>query len=188
MRKKIILAILIFSLFLFSSGMAHDIDMETINQLAEIRLATSKYLDIEKAKSDGYIQSSGMEPKMGYHFLNPEIKEFNPTKPNVLLYVKSGNQWQLVGVEYGFPTAARPSTPPFKGAVWSLHHANCHYKDGTEMHSDSEDKCPKTNPITGSEFGSWHPDLSSIHLWIWYHNPLGIFAELNPLLLPFSEE
>ncbi len=187
MKGAIISAILIFNLFLFSSGMAYGMDMETINQLADVRLATAKYLDIEKARTDGYIQVSGMEPKMGYHFLNPEIKEFDPAKPNVLLYVKSSDQWHLVGVEYAFPTSMRPSTPPFKGALWSHHHASCHYKDATEIDSHSEEKCPKTNPVTGAEFALWHPELSSIHVWVWYHNPHGVFAELNPLLLPFSE-
>src|SRR2546430_10019388 len=38
--------------------------------LAAVRQATATYLDIEKARADGYVQISGMETNHGVHFLN----------------------------------------------------------------------------------------------------------------------
>jgi len=38
--------------------------------LAAVRQATAKYLDIEKARADGYVQISGMEADHGVHFMN----------------------------------------------------------------------------------------------------------------------
>jgi len=28
----------------------------------------------------------------------------------------------------------------------------------------------------------------TLHLWIWYPNPNGIFGEFNPLLTPFNSD
>ena len=179
--------------FLLSWGLctrvtADNLDAETVAQLAAMRIATAKYLDIEKAKADGYSQGSDMIPHMGYHFGNPNIPGFDPLRPRILLYVKHQNQWHLVGAEYTIPWEQRPPTPPFKGASWGFHPANCHYQDGSEIASPAQDKCPPRNPVTDAAFTRWHPDMATIHVWIWYPNPHGVFAEYNPWLTPFNRD
>jgi hypothetical protein len=64
--------------------------------------------------------------------------------------------------------------------------AACHYKDGTFIPDENSKTCPKTNPKTGSAFNFWHPDLTTMHVWIWYPNPAGLYSSTNPLVAPFN--
>jgi hypothetical protein len=32
----------------------------------------------------------------------------------------------------------------------------------------------------------WHPDLVTLHVWVWYHNPAGLYSGTNPLVRPFN--
>jgi hypothetical protein len=41
--------------------------------------------------------------------------------------------------------------------------------------------------ICDPAFGFWHPDLVTMHVWLSYPNPSGLFADLNPLVTPFNE-
>jgi hypothetical protein len=50
----------------------------------------------------------------------------------------------------------------------------------------SQAACPKTAPGTGAAFGFWHPDLVTLRVWLWYPNPSGLFASMNPLVRPFN--
>ena len=43
-----------------------------------------------------------------------------------------------------------------------------------------------TAPHTGAAFTFWHPDLVTLHVWLWYPNPDGLFASYNPLVRPFN--
>jgi hypothetical protein len=52
--------------------------------------------------------------------------------------------------------------------------------------SQSQDSCPKTAPGSGATFNFWHPNLTTMHAWLWYPNPTGIFASTNPLVRPFN--
>ena len=45
-------------------------------------------------------------------------------------------------------------------------------------------QCPTTSPQTGSAFNFWHPLLITMHVWLWYPNPTGLFASTNPLAAP----
>lgn len=158
-----------------------------VAKIAQARLATAKYaMDLEKAKADGYMIITPMIPNMGYHYLNPKITGFDVTKPPILVYVRKGDAWQLVAIEWVFPK--KPATPPLEGARYGSFGAACHYKDGTFVMADAEAKCAKTNAKTGSEFNFWHGPLVTLHMWIWYPNPNGIFGEFNPLLTPFNNE
>src|SRR5216684_550569 len=38
--------------------------------LAAVREATAKYLDVDRARADGFVQISGMEARHGIHFMN----------------------------------------------------------------------------------------------------------------------
>jgi hypothetical protein len=39
---------------------------------------------------------------------------------------------------------------------------------------------------TGARFNFWHPDLVTLHLWLWYPNPDGLYTGTNPLVRPFN--
>ena len=32
----------------------------------------------------------------------------------------------------------------------------------------------------------WHPDLTTMHVWIWYPNPAGLYSSTNPLVALFN--
>src|SRR5262245_15756825 len=154
-------------------------------QLAAARLATAKYAtDLGKAKADGYQIITMMMPNMGFHFMNPRIKGFNVRRPQILVYEHHGNTWQLGALEWVFPNM--PRTPPLPNATFGLFPAACHYNDGTFIADKDPKTCPKTAPHTGAAFTFWHPDLVTMHVWVWYPNPAGLYSSTNPLVAPFN--
>jgi len=153
--------------------------------LAKARLATAKYAtNLRAARADGYQIITRMIPDMGFHFMNPKVTGFRVTKPQILVYEKRGKKWQLGALEWVFPS--RPRRPPLPGARYGSFAAACHYADGTFVPAASQDACPKTAPGTGAAFGFWHPELVTLHVWLWYPNPSGLYASMNPLVHPFN--
>jgi hypothetical protein len=166
-------------------GKTHD-DAVLANQLASARIATAKYAtDLGRAKRDGYGIITRMVPDMGWHFLNPKIEKFDPRRPMILVYERHGRSWQLAALEWVFPET--PATPPFPGAEYGSFPAACHYVDGTFVQADSQDQCKRRSPQSGAKFNFWHPPLVTLHVWVWYHNPDGLFASMNPLVTPFND-
>ena len=154
-------------------------------QLAAARLATAKYAtDLGRAKADGYQIITMMMPNMGFHFMNPHVQGFNVRKPQILVYEHHGNTWQLGALEWVFPKI--PKTPPLPNATFGLFPAACHYADGTFIPDKNSNTCPKTAPHTGAKFTFWHPDLTTMHVWVWYPNPAGLYSSTNPLVAPFN--
>jgi len=152
------------------SGAQPGLDKDVVTKLSAARLATAKYAtDLARAKADGNTIITPMIPNMGYHFLNPKIEGFDLTKPPILVYVRKGDDWQLVAIEWVWPK--KPAAAPLKGATYGSFGAACHYKDGSFLPSYSEATCVKTHPKTGAEFAFWHPPLVTIHVWIWHPNP-----------------
>jgi hypothetical protein len=160
---------------------------DVVASLSRARLATAKYaMDVERAKADGYFIITPMIPNMGYHFLNPKIEGFDVTKPPILVYVRKGDAWQLVAIEWAWPK--KPAMAPITGARYGSFDAACHYKDGSFVVAAAQAKCGKANAKTGAEFTFWHPPLVTLHLWVWYPNTNGVYGEHNPLLTPFNNE
>lgn len=154
--------------------------------LARARAATAKYAnDLEAAKADGYRIITKMIPDMGYHFLNPDITEFDVTKPPILVYVRDGNDWQLVALEWVFPE--KPDQRPLPGAHYGSFGAACHYEDGTFVFESNESSCPETSPESDSSFFFWHPELVTMHVWAWYPNPDGLYNGTNRWARSFNE-
>jgi hypothetical protein len=154
-------------------------------QLAAGRLATAKYAtSLHAAKHAGYQTLTRMIPNMGWHFLNPAIQGFDPRKPPILVYERHHHRWQLAAFEWVFPTT--PATPPLPGATYGAFGAACHYKDGTFVFRPTQDACPKTSPTTNAAFNLWHPDLVTLHVWLWYPNPAGLYSGTNPYVQPFN--
>ena len=159
------------------------VDRQLTRQLAQMRVATAKYAtDLEQAKADGYrIITPNMED-MGVHYLNPSITDFDHERPHILVYAPHHGAQQLVALEWVFPK--KPKKPPLKGARYGSFPAACHYDDGTFTPASSEADCEPTE--NGSPFVFWHPKLVTLHVWVWYPNPDGLYNPTNPLVRPFS--
>jgi hypothetical protein len=157
-----------------------SISPKLAQQLVDARTATAKYVtNLPLAQRDGYGIITKMMPGMGYHYLNPSIQGFDVTKPAILVYLNTGNTAQLVAVEWVFPE--KPSSPPIEGATYGSFPAACHYKDGTYVPTKAEKDCAK-KADTGAAFNFWHPDLTTLHIWLWYDNPDGLYHGTNPLV------
>ena len=153
-------------------------------QLASARVATAKYAtDLAKAKADGYRIITKMMPNMGFHFMNPTIAGFNVRKPQILVYEHTGARWQLGALEWVF---TKMPTSPLPNATFGSFPAACHYADGTFIPDQNQATCPTRAPHTGAKFTFWHPDLITMHVWVWYPNPAGLFSSTNPLVAPFN--
>jgi hypothetical protein len=137
-------------------------DPDLTATLAQVRRATSSYHDVVKAEDDGYEQASPFVPGMGYHYVNGALVDdnVNPTQPEALVYVDNlvnDDARRLVAVEYVIPDPNEDMSESkldnkFPGA------------DGDKWHYD-----PHVGP------GSW-----TLHAWIWYPNPEGVFHSTNP--------
>jgi hypothetical protein len=154
--------------------------------LAAMRVATAKYAtNLNKAKADGYKIITPMIPDMGIHYMNAKITGFDVTRPPILVYQRHGSQYLLGAVEWVFPS--KPAKPPLPGAKYGAFGAACHYVDGTFVPAAAQDDCAKTSPQSGAAFGFWHPNLVTFHVWLWFHNPAGLYSGTNPLVSPFNE-
>ncbi|MFQ5848617.1 MAG: hypothetical protein ACE5IQ_13220 [Candidatus Methylomirabilales bacterium] len=162
-------------------------DFYRSTRLAEIRLATHRYLDLKQAKADGYVQLTGNVPLEGTHFYNPRITGFDYAHPAILLYIEQKGTWQLAALKYAVPGESPPAKSPFPGIRWRREEATCRYADWREVHTRSAEDCPPVHPETHSAYAAWQPDLWVISLWLWYPNPEGLFAHWNPLLAPFDD-
>jgi hypothetical protein len=165
-------------------------------QLEAARAATEKYKDVEVAKRDGYIQVTNYIPSLGAHFINPRYvfgssrndpsrstgnggKEFDPTRPEVLLYEPDGNGgWSLVGVSYLAVKQKGNETPPegFAGGIdtWHYHSDLCFV--GKDVTVAKADDCKRKN-------GLYQPETPwMMHAWLFKESPEGIFSHENSLL------
>jgi hypothetical protein len=155
-------------------------------QLAMARAATAKYAsNLPLAKANGYGIITKMIPNMGYHFMNPKVTGFDVQKPPILVYQHEGSSWHLGALEWVY--TSKPAKPPFPGATYGTFGAGCHYLDGTFVPAETQDACPKASPGSGAAFNFWHPQLVTLHVWLWYPNPAGLFSGTNPLAAPYNK-
>jgi hypothetical protein len=122
-------------------------------QLEEVRQATARYLDVDAAVADGYVDIGAFVPGMGWHYLKPSIADsrFSATRPELLVYADDpcGGKRRLVAVEYAIPLELSKRAP-----------------QGFAGHADRWD--------ANHEIGLW-----TLHAWIWEYNPDGVFAPFN---------
>jgi hypothetical protein len=57
---------------------------------------------------------------------------------------------------------------------------------GTFVVEPTQEACAQTSPQSGSAFNFWHPALVTMHVWLWYPNPAGIYASMDPLVHAFG--
>lgn len=122
-------------------------------ELSRVRAATAKYHDINAAIADGYADIDLYVPNMGWHYLNSALLDstFEVEHPELLVYMdKPGGGYQLVAVEYAVPLSMSANAP--------------------EGFTGSEDVWD-----VNSAFQLW-----TLHAWVWYNNPNGVFAPFNP--------
>jgi hypothetical protein len=79
-----------------------------------------------------------------------------------------------------------PAKPPLPGARYGVFGAACHYIDGTFVFADKPAACAPRSPKSGAKFNFWHPRLITLHFWVWYPNPGGIYSGMNPNVAPFN--
>jgi hypothetical protein len=142
---------------------------QEVRDLVELAVATAPFHDVDAALAAGW----SVEPMcmdypdgfhgeapgtMGNHFYNvaylTDGGHIEPAQPELLLYEKRRDGgWRLNAVEYVIPAADLPGTaePP---------------------------------RLFGQEF-RFYPEIGSagiwgLHVWIWRHNPRGLYVNLNP--------
>jgi hypothetical protein len=125
----------------------------TNQEVAAARSATAKYHDLAQAEADGYVNINLYEPGEGFHWVNPALIDgtFDPTKPEVLLYAPVPGESHLKLVAVEYLVPLQEPRPAgFTGPA-------------DVWREDVE------------EFGLWE-----LTVWIWEHNPHGLFTYLNP--------
>lgn len=143
-------------LALLSSGMlaSRAGDAAFNQEMARARAATAKYHDVNAAMADGYVRATEFESGEGFHYANFELFDgnFEIERPEALLYTLGPDgQLRLAAVEYMVPLALSEGAPEgFTG-------------DEDLWREDSEG------------FSLWE-----LNVWLWLHNPDGMFAAKNP--------
>src|ERR1700754_4682026 len=81
------------------------VSRELAISIAKARFALAPYAnDLAAAQAAGYkMQITQLMPGMGFHYMNPDVKDFDVTRPPILVYVKQGDKVQLVAAEWVFP-------------------------------------------------------------------------------------
>jgi hypothetical protein len=136
--------------------------------LRRARAATRKFRDLDVARAAGYTATMGhcaQDPKyggMGIHYTNPDLVadgKLDVTKPEVLVYQPThGGKLRLGAVEYFRPDADQDlATDPDRPFLFDL---------------------PFDGPMLGHEPGM--PIHYDLHVWLYRHNPAGLFAAWNP--------
>ena len=156
-------------------------------QLTVVKQATARYHDLAAAQAAGY--SIENEPcvsspagAMGIHAPNLPLAldpTLDPSKPELLLYEpRPDGGHRLVGVEYFQAVILRNKStgfeaPRLEAAPWDP--------------AEYEIVNPRPS-LFGQHFHLSPPPAPqvpwhwSLHVWIWAHNPSGMFAEWNPAI------
>jgi hypothetical protein len=150
---------------------------ELAGQLAVVRAATRKYMDVAVAERDGYFQVTQFIPGLGLHMFNLKHEgSFDPARPQLLLYTPGqGGELSLAGVAYSIPKRSDEPPAGFAGGedVWHSHNNLCFLPSGSVAATTAED-CQAQNGFFQESTG-W-----LLHAWVFQDNPHGVFVEQNP--------
>jgi hypothetical protein len=146
-------AVAVTVITLAACAAAADSDRLDNPDLERVRTATLKYRTVDSALAAGYEDINVVMPRMGRHYLNKALLDnnFDPEKPELLVYVPEGNGMKLVAAEYAVPVDTTNLVPP-------------------EGFAGSDDVWERNE-----QFGIW-----TLHAWVHQKNPDGIFAAFNP--------
>lgn len=159
---------------LYSRGNSEQTPAWMNQQLAAVRAATAQFHRVESALDAGYISTMECAAlpgvgAMGVHYIKPSLMGdagYDPLQPEVLVYEpQEDGTFKLVAAEYLIfraPWEAAGNTDrPMFGDV----------------------------PFVESFGEQAHglPDHYELHVWLWRHNPEGMFAQWNPEVSCLSE-
>jgi hypothetical protein len=147
------------------AAIAHAQVEPTLDQLVELRDVLANYEDVDAALADGFERfgdcMSGPQGAQGIHFTHGE-RIGDPTldalHPEALMYEpRPDGSLRLIGTEYlvfqqAWHDAGNLAAPALLGREFSLN-----------------------TTLLDEPF-------YALHVWVWQHNPQGIFANWNPLV------
>ncbi len=165
MRKVSAASIAALALVLVGTALPAVAEASPRNAVKALRAATARYHSVRQALRAGY--SPGPMPVcvssplggMGYHFENQALMTdsvLDPRRPEMLTYERKANgKFRLIGVEYYVEADRVSESPALFGHTFQGPMPAHH--PGMETHYD-------------------------LHVWLWKHNPAGIFSPTNPAL------
>ncbi len=138
---------------------------ETRKELAQARRATARFHNIDQAYAEGYVDIGFLLPGVGCHLLNPGLVgdgTIDLTLPELLIYADcspgQAGKAELRSIEYVMVCGGDVGPPPFCAI-------------------------PAPEGFSG-DHDVWTPfsdgTLWTLHVWVWRHNPDGIFVKVNP--------
>ncbi|MFY7068308.1 hypothetical protein ACOQFV_20815 [Nocardiopsis changdeensis] len=138
----------------------------TVEQdLATAKKATTKYQDEAEAIADGYVPTDqcaqSPDGAMGYHYVNPYLidRKLDIRTPEVLVYQPDGyGGRKLVALEYYYVDADQ------------------------DVETDDDRPSLFGHPFDGPDEPQ-EPGLPvnyTLHVWLYQHNPSGLFSPWNP--------
>lgn len=147
---------------------ANDFNLHQL--LAQVRKATAPFRNVEAAMAADYVKFPDLsgdcvaqpgQGGMGIHYLNASLldAELDPMRPELLVYQKTDNgKLKLAALEYVVPAPA-----------WDALHPQPPVLFGHPFHLLR----------TPNRYGITVP-LYTLHVWLWEHNPNGLFNDWNP--------
>jgi hypothetical protein len=164
-RIRTLLTTLVLAGLSIGSTFAQSAVQPTLDQLQQLRDVLAAYEDVDAALADGFERFGdcmvGPQGGQGIHFTNGERigdPGLDALRPEVLMYEpRPDGSLRLIGAEF-------------------LVFQEAWHADGT-----------KPSPaLLGREFSLNTTLLDApfyaLHVWVWQYNPLGIFANWNPLV------
>jgi hypothetical protein len=150
-----------------TAGPRGDIPVNLQDRLKDVRRATMAYKDVKVAEASGYVPAGPCveDPKyggMGVHYENLALVEdgiLDPLRPEVLVYQPTKNgKLRLGAVEY------------------------LQVDDDQDLATDDDRPWLFGVPFDGPMLGHspTMPIHYDLHVWLYKHNPAGIFAMWNP--------
>lgn len=133
--------------------------------LAKVRVATAPFHWVLLAEFAGYESTvhcvASPAGGMGIHYANGALgadPAIELSRPEMLLYEPTGHGLRLVGVEYS------------------------KVDDDQDLSTDHDRPTLFGRPFDGPMLGHGpgQPVHYDLHVWLWKHNPSGMFAQWNP--------
>ena len=131
-------------------------------ELAKVRQATAKFQRVEVARKAGYDLREGLDHcfenpgvgAMGFHYIKQPLDlKLDPLQPEAMVYAPGPEgKLNLGAVEYIVPAADWDATGNTQPPAVLGHH----------LHLNE------------------HLGVYVLHIWLWQHNPAGMFEDWNP--------
>ncbi len=131
------------------------------------------------AIADGYQRIGPEIPAMGEHWIHVGLlfeEGIDPSRPEILSYIRGGEGRTLVGVAYAVPLLVGEAPPSVTGLIADWH----------DHSGGVEEELLRIKPDDLGE-DMTQPRVAVVHAWIWAQNPAGLFAADN-WTLPFLRQ